>query len=93
MLDWHLPVGHLVMPPLFNELTVGNPCVLVCLEKEQHGLVIDNNWMNNSKWRKQAKLVTRHEGNTGHVNKSLDHAEDKKHPRFCFLFLLLILSF
>lgn len=39
MLDWHLPVGHLVMPPLFKGLTVGNPCVLVCLEKEQQGLV------------------------------------------------------
>lgn len=39
MLDCHLPVGHSDMPPLFNNLTVGNHGVLACLEKEQHRVV------------------------------------------------------
>lgn len=38
-LDWHLPVGHLVMPPLFNDLTVGNPCFSRHTRTQQHGLV------------------------------------------------------
>lgn len=45
---------------------------------------VDNNLMNNSKWHKQAKLVTRHEGNPEHMNKSSDHAEDKRKGILCF---------
>lgn len=39
LFDSHLPVGHSDVPPLFNNLTVGNCGVLACIEKEQHRVV------------------------------------------------------